>query len=51
MNKLLLIFLISGFLRAAASVIMLPKIKEVRKTEKFYSIRAIKNFIQFNFKV
>ena len=34
MNKLLFIFLISGIVRAIVSVIMLPKIKEVRNVKK-----------------
>jgi len=35
MNKFLIIFLISAFLRAMTSIIFLPRIKEVRKVKKF----------------
>jgi len=45
MDKLLFIFLISGFARSASGLVMLPYIREVRKTEKFNSKRAIKSLI------
>jgi len=45
MDELLFIFLISGFARLASGLIMLPYVKEVRKTEKFNSKRAIENLI------
>ncbi len=45
MDKILFIFLISGFARLASGLIMLPFIKEVRKTEKFDSAKALENLI------
>lgn len=45
MDKLLFIFLISGIARFASGLIMLPYIKEVRKTKKFDSKRALKSLI------
>lgn len=44
-EPLLLIFLVSAFARAAVGLIVLPYVKEVRKTEKFNSIKALKNLI------
>ena len=45
MNKILFIFLISGFVRLASGLIMIPCIKEVRKTKKFNSEKALKSLI------
>jgi len=45
MDSLLFIFLISAFARMSVSLIGLPKIKEVRKTERFDSSRALKSLI------
>ncbi len=43
MDSLLFIFLISAFARMLVSLIFLPKIKEIRKIQKFNSSRALKN--------
>ncbi len=51
MDKLLFIFLISGIARIASGLIMLPYIKEVRKTEKFDSTRALKSLVPRRVKV
>jgi len=45
MSTILFIFLISGIARLASGFILLPYIKEIRKTEKFNSKRAIENLI------
>jgi len=45
MDTLLFIFLISAFARLIVGLIGLPKIKEVRKTEKFNSSRAMKSLV------
>jgi len=44
-DKILFIFLISGFARLASGLIILPYIKEVRKTKKFNSEKALKSLI------
>lgn len=51
MDKLLFIFLISSFARFASGLIMLPYVKEVRKTEKFNSKKAIESLIPKRIKV
>ncbi len=43
MDKLLFIFLISAIARMFVSLIMVPFIKEIRKTEKFDSEKALRN--------
>jgi len=43
MDKIPFIFLISAFVRMSVSLIMIPLLKEIRKTEKFDSKKAIKN--------
>lgn len=45
MDKFLYIFLISGFARLTVSLIMIPKIKEIRKTKKWDSSKALKNMV------
>lgn len=45
MNVLLFIFLISAVARTLTNLIFLPKIREVRKVEKFSSARALKNLV------
>lgn len=45
MDTLLFIFLISAFARMVAGIILTSKIKEVRKTERFDSSRALKNLV------
>lgn len=44
-DKFSFVFLISGFARLVSGLIMLPYIKEVRKTEKFDSEKALKSLI------
>lgn len=51
MDKLLFIFLVSSFARLSIGLIMLPYIKEVRKTEQFNSERAIKSLIPKRIKI
>jgi len=41
----LFIFLISAFARMVAGILLTLKIKEVRKTEKFDSSRALKHLV------
>jgi MFS family permease len=45
MDTLLFIFLISAFVRMITGILLITKIKEVRKTERFDSSRALKNFV------
>jgi len=45
MNIILFVFLISGIARMIVSLVMLPRIKEVRNVEKFDGKRAFKNLI------
>lgn len=45
MNIFLFLFLISGIARAIVSIIMLPRIKEVREVKKFDGNRALKNLV------
>lgn len=45
MDTLLFIFLISAFARMIAGIILISKIKEVRKTERFDSKRALKHLV------
>lgn len=45
MNIFLFLFLLSGITRGLVSLIMLPRIKEVRQVEKFDGNRALKNLI------
>jgi MFS family permease len=45
MDTILFIFLISGFARLASGIIILPLIKEIRKTERFNSEKALKHLI------
>ncbi len=45
MNPILLIFLVSGIIRIFASLILLPRIREVRKVKKFDGTRAFRNLI------
>jgi len=44
-KPLFLIFIISGIVRTIVVIWWLPKIKEIRKTEKFDSSKALKNII------
>jgi MFS family permease len=45
MDTLLFIFLISAFARLITGILLISKIKEVRKTEKFDSSRALKSLM------
>ena len=45
MDTLLFIFLISAFARLITGMLLISKIKEVRKTEKFDSSKALKNLV------
>lgn len=45
MDTILFIFLISAFARLITGMLLISKIKEVRKTEKFDSSRALKSFL------
>ena len=51
MDILLFIFLISAFARLTVSLIGLPKIKEVRKTEMFDSSKAFKHLLYQTFQL
>tara|TARA_Y100000310_G_scaffold13253_1_gene13547 strand:- start:99 stop:1463 length:1365 start_codon:yes stop_codon:yes gene_type:complete len=44
-DTLLFIFLISAFARMIAGIILISKIKEVRRTQRFSSSRALKNLV------
>ena len=45
MNIFLFLFLISGIARAIVSIIMLPRIKEVREVKKFDGHKALKHLV------
>lgn len=45
LSVFLFVFIISGIARIIASLIMIPRIREIRKVERFDSTKAVKNLI------